>query len=127
FRLRENRHRRQGGGRADVGEQSEHPVLLDELLGVLHRELALVFVVPRAQLDAASVYASLGIHVIEVGLGADIHLYAQLRGRTGERRGLAEQNGFGSDTGYLGESAAEQRRGYRKNRKKPAHRYDESL
>ena len=53
-------------GRADVAEEREHPVLVDELLRVLGRARRLVAVVERLQDDLAAVHAAARVDLVEV-------------------------------------------------------------
>src|SRR6266853_3150776 len=99
--LGEDRHRSDGGGGADVGDQSEDLVLFDERPGVFDAEARLVSVIARLELDLPAVYTALGIDRVEVRLGTEVHLDTQLGGRTGKGRRLAEQNRFGGDAWNL--------------------------
>jgi len=67
------RRRRPAVGRAHRVEDGEHPVLLDELAGVLDRQRRVVRVVVEGVRDPASVHASGFVHVVEVGLRARAH------------------------------------------------------
>ncbi len=91
-RFGEDRQRRRARRRADVGEEQEHAILLDQLLGVLGGKLRLVLVVERLHLDPPAVDAALRIHVVQVELRAVAHLDAELGRRSRERGRLPDQD-----------------------------------
>ena len=93
LRLGEDRQRGLARRCAHVADEREHPVLLDQLAGVLGAERGFVLVVARPNLDLAAVNAALSVDEIEIGLQARVHLDAELSGGPGERRGLSEDDG----------------------------------
>src|SRR6185503_15013556 len=79
--------------------QREHLVLVDQLLARLRRHGGVVAVVFRDQLELAAVHTAFLVHRVEVGLDAVAHLDAELRGRAGKHRRLADQDLVGGHAG----------------------------
>ena len=86
--------RRLAGGGAHVAEQSQHPVVLDQLAGVAHGEIGLVAVVPADQPDRPAVDAAAAVHLRKPGFRTLAIFQSQLSRWPGEGRRLAQEQGL---------------------------------
>ena len=93
-RDREGRLRR---GRADLADQGEDPVLVDQAPGVRDRPLRLVAVVVGHELEPAPVHAAGGIRFGEGREDALAHAEPQSRRRSREGGRLAERDPVAGD------------------------------
>src|SRR4051794_11434200 len=87
-----HRQMRDAGRRADIAEEREHLVLLDQLPACRRRHRRLVAIVFADELEFAAVYAAGGVHMVEIRLDAVAHLYSELRRRAAEDRGLPKDD-----------------------------------
>jgi hypothetical protein len=79
-------------GRANVADQREDLVLLDEFPARERGDRRLVAVVLGDQADLAAMDAALGVDVVQVDLDAVVHLNAELGSRSAEDCRLAEDD-----------------------------------
>ena len=91
-----------GRWRSNGADQREYALVLDQAAGVGNGPLRFVGVVQRLQFELATVDAAAAIGFAKRRLDAKAHVYAQFLGRAGERRRLAEDDGFGNANGPLG-------------------------
>jgi hypothetical protein len=85
-------HRRDAERGRRIAEQGDGALVVDQLLGVLARQLGVVLVVQGHQLDLAAPDAAGVVHLLEVRERAVADVVAQFGVAAGERRGLADDD-----------------------------------
>ena len=98
--LVDQRNRRLAGRRADIAEQREHAVLLDQFFGGGGGARRIVAVVLADQRDLAAVDAAGGVDLLEVGLAAGLDAQSQAGGRSRLGVGHADLDSVGGDAGF---------------------------